>query len=87
MDQNILRLTKLYYRNSLLSSVVSTEDGMAAALNKISLKDPMIHLDVAWEKLSPTVIEKCWRNILPHFSKHNEDADEDNIPLRGYPHL
>lgn len=81
IDQNVLRLTKLYYRNSLLSSVVSTEEGMAAALSKISLKDAIIHLAAAWEKLSSTVIEKCWRNILPDFNEYNEDADEDNIPL------
>lgn len=79
MDQNILRLTKLYYRNSLLTSIVTGDDAVGAALKKITLKDAVLHLAAAWEKLSAQVIIKCWHNILV---KTNLMAvEEDDLPL------
>lgn len=77
MDQNVLRLTKLYYRNSLLSSVIATGQSIGIALKKLTLKDAMFHLAHAWDKLDSTVISKCWHNIL--MSEPNED--EENLPL------
>ncbi|XP_031344576.1 jerky protein homolog-like [Photinus pyralis] len=75
MDQNVLRLTKLYYRKSLLSSVVSKGEGVAEALKTITLKDAIIHLHKAWWKLDPLMITKCWNPIL------GKNEDQDNIPL------
>ncbi|XP_066260876.1 tigger transposable element-derived protein 2-like [Euwallacea similis] len=81
MDQNILRLTKVYYRKSLLSSIVSSEEAIAVALKKISLKDAILHLSAAWDKLDVTVIKKCWKNIFSGFDGDKENEDEDNLPL------
>lgn len=75
MDQNALRLTKLYYRKSLLSSVVSKGEGIANALKTLTLRDAVIHLHMAWQQLQPSVISKCWHNIL------GKNTDEDDIPL------
>lgn len=75
LDQNVLRLTKLYYRNSLLSSVVSSDQPIGEALKKLTLKDAILNLAAAWEKLDPTVIAKCWKNLL------EDEEDEDNLPL------
>lgn len=79
MDQNVLRLTKLFYRNSLLSSIITGDDVVGEALKKITLRDAVIHLVAAWEKLSPQVIAKCWQNILANTDQ--EPVDEDDLPL------
>lgn len=79
MDQNVLRLTKLFYRNSRLSSIVTGNDAVGEALKKITLRDAVIHLTAAWEKLSPQVISKCWHNIMTNTDQEPVDeADEDD---------
>lgn len=77
MDQNVLRLTKLFYRNSLLSSIITGNDTVGEALKKTTLRDAVIHLMAAWEKLNPDMISKCWRNILDF----TDALDEDDLPL------
>lgn len=57
-------LTKLYYRNSLLSCIVAGDDPVGIALKKITLRDAIIHLAAAGDKLSPDGISKCWHNIM-----------------------
>lgn len=75
MDQNILRLTKLYYRKSLLSSVVAKGEGVADALKTLTIRDAVIHLHMAWQQVQPSMISKCWDNIL------GKNKNEDDIPL------
>lgn len=58
MDQNVLRLTKLYYRKSLLSSIVSKGEDLADALRTITLRDAIVHLHMAWQQLESSVISK-----------------------------
>lgn len=77
LDQNVLRLTKLYYRKSLLSSIVSKKDGIADSLAAITLRDAVLHLQTAWDRLEPSTISKCWHNILGK----NTFEEEDDIPL------
>lgn len=55
MDQNAIRLTKLFYRKNLLSSVLSQND-VGAALKAVTLRDVTLNLHLAWEKLKSTVI-------------------------------
>lgn len=79
MDQNALRLTKLYYRKHLLSTILPTKDNIQEGLKKLSLKDAVINLSSAWDKLNPAVIKKCWNNV---FSNSNAAFDkEDDLPL------
>lgn len=69
--QNALRHTKLFCRNGLLSPVLKNgKEGVAETLRKFGLKDAIINLAVAWEKLCPIIIAKCWDNIL-------KDSNED----------
>lgn len=75
MDQNVLRLTKLFYRKSVLSSMITKRGTVADALKSLTLKDAVIHLHLAWQQLNPSVIQKCWHNIL------GRTRDEDDIPL------
>lgn len=77
MDQNIIRLTKLYYRTSLLSSVIASSN-VTEKLKKLTLKDAVICLNQAWNKLSKESITKCWENIL---SLENDEDPEDDLPL------
>lgn len=83
MDQNVLRLTKLHYRNLLLCSVVSGEDAVGSALNKLTLRDAMMNLASAWNKLSPQVIKKCWNEILMNTENDNDQnlLNEEDLPL------
>lgn len=79
MDQNALRLTKLFYRKHLLSTILLTKDNIQEGLKKLSLKDAVINLSSAWDKLNPAVIKKCWNNVL---SNSNAAFDEeDDLPL------
>ena len=64
LDQNVLRITKLFYRKCLLSSIVAKGQGIADALKAITLRDAIIQLHMAWEKIEPSVISKCWNNVL-----------------------
>lgn len=84
MDQNAIRLTKMYYRKSLLVHVLSLEENdLSKALKNINLKDAVFLLANSWDKLSPTVIEKCWKKIFDSniaTSETEEDSDDD-IPL------
>ncbi|GLV27883.1 hypothetical protein CBL_21191, partial [Carabus blaptoides fortunei] len=48
MDQNVLKLTKLFYRKNL----------------------------VTWNQLNPTVIKKCWNNLLLHSNAGFDEEDE-----------
>lgn len=77
MDQNAIRLTKLFYRKKWLSDVLAKND-VGAALKAVTLRDAILNLNLAWVKLKPTVIRKCWHNILPQ--THDFD-EEDDIPL------
>ena len=78
MDQNVIRLTKLYYRKSLLSTIVANNTNVTDALKNLTIKDAVINLMTAWNHLDPQVIKKCWRNIL----EVQDDVDDDeNVPL------
>lgn len=75
MDQNAIRITKLYYRKYLLSTILSQNpDNVGSSLKNVTLKDAILNLVLAWDSLEQSVIEKCWRNIL-------SQDDEDDLPL------
>jgi hypothetical protein len=76
VDQNAIRLTKLFYRKNLLSSVLSQND-VGAALKAVTLRDVALNLHLAWEKLKSTVIRKCWNKFFPQ--THDFDEEEENI--------
>lgn len=81
MDQNVLRLTKLYYRNLLLSSIITGDEPVGSALNKLTLSEAMMNLATAWNKLSPQVIKKCWNKIITETENDQNPLDEENLPL------
>lgn len=81
MDQNIIRLTKLHYRNQLLSTIVAKSDQTVTdTLKQFTLKDATILLAQSWAKIAASSIVKCWKNILNDTSEMGFD-EEDNIPL------
>lgn len=77
MDQNVIRITKLFYRKNLLSQLLSKGSDLSAMLQTYTLRDAVSNLALAWNMLKPIVIEKCWRNILTI----NLDDEDDNVPL------
>ncbi|XP_067629302.1 jerky protein homolog-like isoform X2 [Eurosta solidaginis] len=78
-DQNAIRITKLYYRNSLLASVVAKGFNLLEALKQIRLKDEIVTLESAWSKVDAVALFKCWSNVLSIVE--NQEDPEDEIPL------
>ncbi|XP_053962702.1 tigger transposable element-derived protein 2-like [Anastrepha ludens] len=79
MDQNVIRITKLYYRNFLLASIFNNNCDITESMKKINLRDSVTFLDAAWSRLEKETVSKCWKNILSFANLG--DSDEDNIPL------
>ncbi|XP_055919296.1 jerky protein homolog-like [Eupeodes corollae] len=79
MDQNVIRLTKLFYRKSLLLSIIAAEkENICEAVKEITIKDAVFNLRSAWDSLDGAVIAKCWKNI---FESNEHFDEEDDIPL------
>jgi hypothetical protein len=78
MDQNVIKLTKLFYRNSLLSYLVSFEqqNTLSEAIKAFNLKDAVTLLSTAWNKVEKETIAKCWKHILS-VPDDNSDSQED----------
>ncbi|XP_066259146.1 jerky protein homolog-like [Euwallacea similis] len=79
MDQNVIRLTKLYYRNSLLADVIASNSNITDTLKNLTIKEAVVNLTAAWNRLDSQIIAKCWRNILEN-TEMSED-DDDELPL------
>lgn len=77
MDQNMIRLTKLSYRNTLLSKIVNNDVlSIADLLKQFTLLDAVVLLNESWTALQPQTIKKCWENILV-----TENDPEEDVPL------
>ncbi|XP_055371849.1 jerky protein homolog-like [Condylostylus longicornis] len=81
MDQNCIRITKLKYRNLLLSHIIANKaEDLEFILKKFNLRNAVTNLSKVWESLEPVMIAKCWKKILST-SFDNEYDSEDEIPL------
>ncbi|CAH1378744.1 unnamed protein product [Tenebrio molitor] len=82
MCQNVIQLTKLFYRSNLLSLVVSRNSNqIAKSIKELNLKDAVINLSLAWDKVEPDVIKKCWENIL--IPPENDSDSKEDVPLEA----
>ena len=82
MDQNAIRLTKLFYRKSLLAEILtSNEENLTQSLKDLNLKMAVCLLQKSWEKVTSSTLQKCWRNILKPDNHFEEEDPEDLIPL------
>lgn len=83
MDQNAIRMTKLFYRKSLLTGVLTNEEkDVVKCLKNLNLRHAVCLLHSAWEKVPASSLEKCWKKILkPNNGNDSEDDPEDLIPL------
>lgn len=79
MDQNAIRITKLYYRNSLLALVAAKGGALLESMKQTSLKEAITILESAWRRVDANVLSKCWNNVLNMVL--NRDDPEDDIPL------
>lgn len=64
MDQNAIKITKLYYRNSLLASISATNSDLLESMRNVTLKDAVTLLSVSWDRVSTTTLANCWNNVL-----------------------
>ncbi|XP_066152268.1 jerky protein homolog-like [Euwallacea fornicatus] len=75
MDQNIIRLTKLYYQKLLLSSVLSKNpENISEALKQVTLREAVLNLHMAWNAVNQQTIQKYWNNLFC-----TKDQDEDDV--------
>lgn len=84
MDQNPINITKLMYRNSLLATIIAknVNQTVTELLKAISIKDAIILLNSAWDKLPTDVLIKSWKKMFQNFKEGDENfEEEDNIPL------
>lgn len=79
MDQNVFKITKLYYRNSLLALMAGKQTELLDSIKMLTIKDAINLLDSAWSRISQQILNKCWKNILNLVSE--QDDPDDNIPL------
>lgn len=64
LDQNVLRSTKLRYRNKLISHIISSDLNVIVALKNIDLKIVFEFLASAWYSLSVDLIANAWIPLL-----------------------
>jgi hypothetical protein len=85
MDQKAIRLTRLFYRKSLLSKILTNkEEDLVKCLKSLNLKTAVCLLHNAWEKVPSTTVQKYWKKIFPTNNNNAldlEDTSEDSIPL------
>lgn len=84
MNQNLIRLTKLFYRKSLLAHLFMSSESkkISKCLKIFNLKDAIFLLNNAWENLTPNKIKKCWHKIqLNQFESNFVGYEDDLIPL------
>ncbi|XP_017487895.1 PREDICTED: tigger transposable element-derived protein 2-like [Rhagoletis zephyria] len=79
MDQNAIKITKLYYRTSLLAMMAAKNSDLVSSMKTVTLKDAVTFLEIAWNKVSTDTMAKCWKNLLS-FTESEEDPEE-NVPL------
>lgn len=76
MDQGIIRLIKLHYRNRLLTKLIADKiNDIVISLKKVGILDAVSLLSLSWQNLSEDNIKKCWKKVF------TVKEDEDDIPL------
>ncbi|XP_054089784.1 tigger transposable element-derived protein 2-like [Zeugodacus cucurbitae] len=83
MDQNVICLTKLYYKKHPLLLAVGKDD-ITQFLKHLTLKDAVSFLMLAWYQPQANVIVKCWKPLLEFLNttEANESEDEYFVLLR-----
>lgn len=79
LDQNVINLTKQYYKKNLLTHLVAIRgQDLDEKIKNFNLRKAVNILAVAWERISATSIKNCW-NVLMENDVHW--SNEDDIPL------
>lgn len=83
LDQNPINFTKLFYRNSLLCSIIADEGNKAVGdmLKAVTLKDAVLGLKQSWEKVTASVLTQAWTKLFSEDDDENEFEAEDELPL------
>lgn len=77
LDQNVLRSTKLRYRNKLISHIISTGSDIVTALKQIDLKIVFEFIAAAWYSLSEELVATAWKALL----SPDEDTITNVVPM------
>ncbi|KFD54630.1 hypothetical protein M513_04575, partial [Trichuris suis] len=73
MDQGVIAAFKKYYlRRTLQEAVRATEDGkttLTVFWKKYSIYKAVRNVGSAWEEISPSTMNRVWKNLCPHFAR------------------
>lgn len=85
MDQNPINVTKLFYRNGLLTKIIRNSSiKIDEQLKSTSIKDVIILLKSSWDKVSSDVLSNAWKKLIqtPQALGEGDDFNaEDDLPL------
>ena len=79
MDQNLIKLTKLFYRKKLLSQLIGEGGDIDKLLKRHSIRDAIILLKQAWDEITQAILKKSWFKLL-NWDSGDYDSDDD-MPL------
>lgn len=86
MDQGPINVTKLKYRNMLLSKVVIEMEVFSGTITDLlkrhTIRDAIILLKTVWDQVSESTLKTAWNKLLRH--DDDEYEEEDNIPLSAF---
>ncbi|KFD60475.1 hypothetical protein M514_27355, partial [Trichuris suis] len=73
MDQGVIAAFEKYYlRRTLQEAVRATEDGkttLTVFWKKYSIYKAVRNVGSAWEEISPSTMNRVWKNLCPHFAR------------------
>ena len=82
MDQNVVRITKFHYKNTLLRRAFRKKNANEF-LNGVTLKDATSTLMFASDELSSDMIKQCWIPISGDcVIAKDSDEDEKNMSFK-----
>jgi len=85
MDQNVIQNIKLNYRKSLLVNVLSKcfhGENFVDSLKAINLRDTVFSLANCWKLVSPMLIKKSWKHLLPFRTENEIDEVAENNDIQ-----
>lgn len=65
MDQHVIAGIKMWYKRTLLYSVVSSDDSLETVTKRLTIKDAMINLVKAWDETTQGNIVSSWTKLWP----------------------
>jgi hypothetical protein len=79
MDQGIIKNLKCHYRSELMRKIANFDCPFSYGCFKkaVTLKEAVWCILHAWDNVTPTVLKRCWRNMLPATIFNEDESDTE----------